>query len=60
MKTAGLQGRHPKAWKRTTIAGDSVVPAAGLIGRDFTAEAANQRRCGDITYVKTGDGWAYL
>jgi transposase InsO family protein len=51
MQAAGLQGRHPKPWKRTTIAGHAPVP--DLIGRDFTAEAANQRWCGDITYIKT-------
>jgi transposase InsO family protein len=39
---------------------DAPVPAPDLIGRDFTAQAANQRWCGDITYVKTWDGWAYL
>jgi putative transposase len=60
MQAAGLQGRHPRPWKRTTLAGDSPVPAPDLIGRDFTAEAANQRWCGDITYVKTWQGWAYL
>lgn len=60
MKQAGLQGRHPKAWKRTTVAGDAPVPAPDLIGRDFTAQAADQRWCGDITYVKTWGGWAYL
>lgn len=60
MKAAGLQGRHPQAWKRTTVAGASPVPAPDLIGRDFTAQAADERWCGDITYVKTWDGWAYL
>lgn len=60
MKAADLRGRHPKAWKRTTVAGDAPVPAPDLIGRDFTAQAVNQRWCGDITYVKTWDGWAYL
>jgi putative transposase len=60
MRAAGLQGRHPKAWKRTTVAGDSPVPAPDLIKRDFTAAAANQRWVGDITYIKTWDGWAYL
>jgi len=60
MKAAGLQGRHPKAWKRTTVPGDKPVPAPDLIGRDFTADRPNQRWCGDITYLKTWDGWAYL
>ncbi len=60
MRAAGLRGRHPRAWKRTTIAGDHPVPAPDLIGRNFTAEHPNQRWCGDITYIKTWDGWAYL
>jgi putative transposase len=37
MQAAGLRGRHPRAWKRTTIGGDKPVPAPDLIGRDFTA-----------------------
>ena len=60
MQALGLQGRHPRAWKRTTLPGDRPVPAPDLVGRDFTATAANQRWCGDITYIKTWDGWAYL
>jgi transposase InsO family protein len=60
MKVAGLRGRHPKAWKRTTIGGDAPVPAPDLIGRAFHAEQPNQKWCGDVTYVKTWDGWAYL
>lgn len=60
MKTVGLQGRHPKAWKRTTTHGDQPVPAPDLLGRNFTADAPNQKWCGDITYIKCWDGWAYL
>ena len=60
MRAADLRGRHPKAWTRTTVAGDRPVPAPDLLGRDFTAPAVNERWCGDITYVKTWDGWAYL
>ncbi|GAB3817010.1 hypothetical protein GCM10028820_17230 [Tessaracoccus terricola] len=56
MKTAGLQGRHPKAWKRTTIHGED--PAPDLIGRCFTAEEPNQKWCGDITYVRTWEAGA--
>ena len=60
MRAAGLQGRHPKAWKRTTVHGDAPVSAPDLIKRDFTAPAPNQRWCGDITYIKTWEGWAYV
>ncbi len=60
MRAADLQGRHPKAWKRTTVPGQEPIPAPDLIGRAFTAEAPNTKWCGDITYIKTWDGWAYL
>jgi len=60
MRAAGLRGRHPRAWKRTTVAGDQPVPAPDLVARDFTAEHPNEKWCGDLTYVKTWDGWAYL
>ena len=60
MKAAGLRGRHPRAWKRTTIGGADPVPAPDLIGRAFFAEQRNQKWCGDVTYIKTWDGWAYL
>jgi putative transposase len=48
MRAAGLRGRHPKAWKRTTVHGDCPVSAPDLIKRDFSAPAPNQRWCGDI------------
>ena len=60
MQAAGLQGRHPKAWKRTTVPGERPVPAPDLIGRAFSAAAPDQKWCGDITYVKTWTGWAYV
>jgi putative transposase len=60
MRAVGLRGRHPKAWKRTTIGGDRPVSAPDLIGRQFGAEEPNRKWCGDVTYVKTWDGWCYL
>lgn len=60
MRAAGLQGRHPKAWKKTTVRGEKPASAPDLIGRNFSADGPDQRWCGDITYVKTWDGWGYL
>lgn len=60
MKAAGLQGRHPRPWRRTTVPGQRPVNAPDLIGRAFTASAPNEKWCGDITYVKTWEGWAYV
>lgn len=59
MKAAGLRGRHPRAWKKTTVAGQRPVDAPDLIGQDFTADQPNTRWCGDITYVRTVEGWVY-
>ena len=59
MRAAGLRGRHPRAWKKTTTAGQRPIDAPDLLGQDFTAEAPNTRWCGDITYVRTVDGWVY-
>jgi putative transposase len=59
MRAAGLRGRHPRAWKKTTTAGQRPVDAPDLIGQDFTAEAPNTRWCGDITYIRTVQGLVY-
>ena len=62
MRQAGLAGRAPKRWKKTTIADPAAAARADAIRRDFTADAAkiNQRWCGDITYIATWEGWLYL
>ena len=62
MRTTGITGRAPKRWAKTTIADPAAAARADLIRRDFTADAAqvNSRWCGDITYVRTWEGWLYL
>ncbi len=59
MRVAGLRGRHPRAWKKTTVAGLRPIDAPDLSGQDFTADQADTRWGGDITYVQTVDGWVY-
>lgn len=59
MRALGLRSVHPRPWRRTTIqAGPAELP--DLVGRRFTARAPDQLWFGDITYVKTWDGWAYV
>ena len=61
MRELGLKAVQPRAYKRTTIPGEEPVTAPDLIGRDFTASsAAGERLVGDITYLRTGEGWLYL
>jgi transposase InsO family protein len=60
MREQGLRACQPRAFKRTTVPGEEPVTSPDLIGRDFTAKAPGQRLVGDITYLKTGEGWLYL
>jgi len=60
MTIADLAGRHPRAWRKTTIRGERPNYAPDLLKQDFTATEPNQKWCSDITYVRTWDGWAYL
>jgi putative transposase len=60
MRELGLAAVQPRAYKRTTVPGEHPVESPDLIGRDFTADAPGQRLVGDITYLKTGEGWLYL
>jgi len=60
MRELGLRACQPRAYKRTTLPGEQPVASPDLIGRDFTATAPGTRLVGDITYLKTGEGWLYL
>ena len=40
--------------------GEQPVATPDLLSRDFTATAPGQRLVGDITYLRTGEGWLYL
>lgn len=60
MRELGLEAVQPRAYKVTTIAGETDDLPPDAIGRDFTAAAPGQRLVGDITYLRTGQGWLYL
>jgi transposase InsO family protein len=60
MRVQRLVAVQPRAYKVTTVPGEPQEMPADLIGRDFTAQAPGQRLVGDITYLRTGEGWRYL
>jgi len=62
MRAAGIAGKTPKRWRKTTIADPAAAARADRIRRDFTAGASklNARRCGGITSIGTWQGWLYL
>ena len=61
MRLAGLEGRCKKRWRKTTVADPEAEAAKDLIQRHFGPGAEIDRRyVGDITYIATWEGWAYL
>jgi len=61
MACQGLQGRSPKRKRRSLTRPDKAAdPVADLVGRDFTAETVDEKWCGDLTEIPTGEGKLYL
>jgi putative transposase len=61
MATHGLEGRCKKRWRKTTVPDPAAEAAKDLIGRDFApGPDLDTRYVGDISYVMTWEGWAYL
>lgn len=63
MRQEGLQGRPPKRRRRTTVPDPEPPPeSVDLIGRRFDPSELALNACwaGDITYVRTWEGWMYL
>ena len=61
MRAAGLAGRCPKRFRRTTI--PATTPAAqppDLVRRDFNPIEPDRLWISDITYIRTWEGWLYL
>jgi transposase InsO family protein len=60
MQAQGLRGRVRRAFVRTTDSEHGAAVAENILNRDFTASAPNQRWVGDVTYLRTREGWVYL
>jgi putative transposase len=59
MRKAGLVGHLPRRFRRTTVT-DQKVQIEDLVQRQFTAAAPDRKWFGDITYIRTWEGWLYL
>jgi putative transposase len=61
MRVAGLEGRCKKRYRKTTTPDPAAELARDLIQREFgPCEEIDRRYVGDITYISTWQGWAYL
>ena len=60
-RAAGLACVHPRPYRATTVQDPAHARGlADLVGRDFVPAARNELWYGDITYIYTMAGWAYL
>lgn len=62
MREHGIIGKHRRRGWKTTVQDPAASARPDLIGRDFSVDATrvNTRWCGDITYVRTWQGWLFL
>jgi transposase InsO family protein len=60
MAAAGLRGRRPPRWVRTTTPEPTPPAIPDRVHGAFTAPAPDVLWVGDITYVRTWEGWLYL
>jgi transposase InsO family protein len=61
MRTAGLVGRTPRRFRRTTMTDPSTLrQVQDLVQREFDPTEPNQLWLSEITYIRTWEGWLYL
>jgi putative transposase len=60
MRELGLVACQPRPWRPSTTKQGQAGPIPDLVNRDFTAEVPGQKMVGDITYIETWEGWAFL
>jgi transposase InsO family protein len=60
MQALGLRARRAKRFRRTTEADPAHVPADNVLDRRFDGWQPDQAWVGDITFIWTLAGWAYL
>jgi transposase InsO family protein len=60
MRELGIAGIQPRTPKKTTIPDPHAAARPDLMGRDWSSPVATSCLVGDITYLKTGQGWLYL
>ena len=60
MRELGLVACQPRPWRPATTRQGQAGPIPDLVNRDFAAGIPGQKMVGDITYIATWQGWAFL
>ena len=60
MRSQGLEAAQPRRKVRTTVPAADLGSRPDLVRRDFTANRPGVKWVGDITYIRTWEGFVYL
>jgi putative transposase len=60
MRERGIRGKMKRRFRRTTDSNHTSPIAPNVVARQFEPSAPNQVWAGDVTYIATCEGWAYL
>ena len=60
MHQLGIKGTHRRRYRKTTERDASLAVAPDLMNRDFSANKPDEKYVGDITFIRTWEGWLYL
>ena len=60
MRELGLVACQPRPWRPTTTVAGDAASTPDLVCRDFTSDTPATKLVGDITYIRTWEGWLYL
>lgn len=61
MRAEGLKAKSKQRFRiQTTDSKHNLPVSPNLLGQDFYASAPNEAYVGDVTYIRTHEGWLYL
>ena len=60
MKRHGLQAKQRRRYRLTTDSAHDQPITNNLLNRNFRPDSVNQAWVGDLTYLRTREGWLYL
>lgn len=60
MRDHGIVARQKRRFRRTTDSNHASPIAPNVVQREFVPKGLNRVWAGDVTYIATDEGWAYL
>ena len=60
LRRQGLRAKAARNFSPVSYREHGLSVSENLLKQDFYASGPNQKGCGDITYLRTDEGWLYL